>query len=70
MKEVNKKGYKGEIPEELFEQEKWEKLTPNEVEKGIARLKFKHPLANKPLWKILPLLKCFFCNREDFGSEV
>ena len=68
MKKVNREGFSGELPEELFEQEEWSVLSKDEVEKGRKRLKFKHPLADKPLWKVLPFLKPLYCCRRD-GNE-
>ena len=33
-----------EIPKELLEQEPLEKINAEQIEKGLVRLKFKHPL--------------------------
>ena len=65
MKEVNKFGFSGEIPQELYEEEKWSKLTEPEVEKGNKRLKFKHPLAEMPLWQVFPFLKRVYCCKSE-----
>ena len=77
MKKANKEGFSGEIPEELFAPEAWNILTEPEVQKGIKRLKFKHPLADKPIWKIIPICKplrrmmsCCLGPMEDMSSEL
>ena len=57
MKRANKEGFDGSIPDELFATEPWTRLTEEEVKKGIGRLQFKHPLAEAPLWKVIPALK-------------
>ena len=57
MKRANKEGFDGTIPEELFATEDWTVLTEEEVKKGIGRIQFKHPLAQKPIWMVIPALK-------------
>ena len=59
MSDINKNGFSGQVPDELFTSEDWNVLTSDEVEKGKKRLKFKHPLADKPIWKVFPWLKPF-----------
>ena len=77
MKKANKEGFSGEIPDELFAHEDWNILTDAEVQKGIKRLKFKHPLSDKPLWKIIPAFKlcrramsCCLGEMEDPGASM
>ena len=77
MKKANIEGFSGQIPEDLFAQEEWNVLTEEEVQKGIKRLKFKHPLADKPFWKVIPtvkpfrrLLSCCLGEMEDTSSAL
>ena len=77
MKKANKEGFSGEVPPELFVHEEWNILTEPEVQKGIKRLKFKHPLADKPVWKIIPAFKlcrramsCCLGEMEDNSSAL
>lgn len=51
-----------EIPENLITkkaQTDMEKLDFQKVEKGLVRLKFKHPLASSPFANVFPSLKFF-----------
>jgi len=61
------------VPDELFvRKDKTElvKINAVQVEKGLVRLKFKHPLKDSKLTQVFPSLKCFkkvfkMCSRDD-----
>ena len=61
------------MPEELFEKKdptELVKINAVQVEKGLVRLKFKHPLKDSKLTQVFPSLECFkklakMCCRDD-----
>ena len=82
MKLVRGGGNFVDPPESLFEIEKLQTLTEQQIEKGIIRLKFKHPLKDTSIWKVVPYFgwvqSCIsFCGGgsdaakiEDSGNSV
>mmetsp|Transcript_11594 Transcript_11594/g.14629 ORF Transcript_11594/g.14629 Transcript_11594/m.14629 type:complete len:93 (+) Transcript_11594:106-384(+) len=58
-----------QVPEELFDKKQdgdLKKLNARQVEKGIVRLKFKHPLTDSSFFDVFPSLRFF---KKCFGSD-
>ena len=49
------------IPPEVLEKGEPQKLSESQIEKGKIRLRFKHPLADIPIYHVLPFLSPFKC---------
>ena len=48
-------------PSSLFEREEMTQLSEDQIQKGLVRLKFKHPLTDKPIYHVLGFLRPFKC---------
>ena len=69
MKQVNLKGFDGNIHPYLLEQvdpSEATKIGEEQILKGLNRIKFKHPLAGAKIVEVLPFLCCFkSCTEES-----
>ena len=48
-----------DVPERLYGTQPLEKINSTQIEKGLVRLKFKHPLSETPIYQVLGFLKPF-----------
>ncbi len=71
METFNLEGITGDfkVPDEILATGELQTLRPEQIEKGKIRLQFKHPLAEIPIYHVLPWLRpikcCFKCGRDD-----